>query len=115
MKKDTISFETFTSLDLRVGHIIDCQRVDGSEKLLISTVDLGPDYGTVTILSGIASWFDPEDLKDKKTAFLANLAPRLMMGHISQGMMMLVDGEDDTGKPLFIELPPESIPGQIVR
>ncbi|KXK08937.1 MAG: Methionine--tRNA ligase [Microgenomates bacterium OLB22] len=115
MKKDPITFDQFTALDIRVGYIVDCQRVEGSEKLLLSTVDLGADYGTVTILSGIGPWFGPADLKGKKTAFLANLAPRPMMGHISQGMMLLVDAEDDTGKPLIMDLPSDSIPGQILR
>lgn len=115
MKKDLITFDQFTTLDIRVGEIVNCEKVEGSEKLLLSTVELGADYGTVTILSGIAQWFSPEDLKGKKTAFLANLQPRPMMGHISQGMMMLVDSEDEKDVPTFIEINSEVENGSVVR
>lgn len=115
MKKETASFDQFTALDIRVGEIVNCQNVEGSEKLLLSTVNLGDDYGTVTILSGIAQWFTPDDLKGKKTAFLANLQPRPMMGHTSQGMMMLVDSQDDEGTPTFIEINSDVQNGSVVR
>ena len=85
--KDTVSFDDFEKLDIRVGHVIDCQKVKKSKKLLQFTIDDGS--GTPrTILSGIAAYHTPEELIGKDVLFIANFAPRKMMGMESQGMIL---------------------------
>ena len=85
--KENVDFETFEKMDIRVGHIIDCQKVKKSKKLLQFTIDDGS--GTPrTILSGIAAYYEPEQLVGKDVLFVANFAPRKMMGIESQGMIL---------------------------
>lgn len=112
MKKDTIPFDTFAALDIRVGTVISAQDIEGSEKLLALTVDLGEDYGTVEIMAGVKQWYTPEELIDKKMLFLANLEHRKMMNRESQGMMLAVDGEE---KPILLEVNRELANGTYVR
>lgn len=102
MKKPEISYDTFAQLDFRVGEIQDVKPVDGSQKLLELTVDLGEDYGVVTVLSGIAAWYTADHLMGKKTLFLANLAPRPMMGKTSQGMLIAIDTPEHEAKLIFL-------------
>lgn len=85
--KDTIDFETFEKLDIRVGHVKACEKVKKSKKLLKFTIDDGTGEDR-TILSGIAESWNPEDLVDKDVLFVANFAPRKMMGVESQGMIL---------------------------
>jgi len=85
--KDTIDFETFEKLDIRVGHVKACEKVKKSKKLLKFTIDDGTGEDR-TILSGIAESWNPEDLVDKDVLFVANFAPRKMMGFESQGMIL---------------------------
>ena len=85
--KDNINFEDFEKLDIRVGHIKACQKVKKSNKLLQFTIDDGSGKDR-TILSGIAKYYDPKDLAGKDVLFIANLAPRKMMGIESQGMIL---------------------------
>nr|MBP7472760.1 methionine--tRNA ligase [Prevotella sp.] len=85
--KDNIAFDDFEKLDIRVGHIKDCKAVKKSNKLLQFTIDDGSENGR-TILSGIAKYYKPEDLIGKDILFIANLAPRMMMGIESQGMIL---------------------------
>ncbi|MDY3846759.1 MAG: methionine--tRNA ligase [Prevotella sp.] len=85
--KDTIDFETFEKLDIRVGHVLACEKVKKSKKLLKFTIDDGTGTDR-TILSGIAESWDPEDLVGKDVLFIANFAPRKMMGVESQGMIL---------------------------
>ena len=82
-----VSFEDFEKLDIRVGHIKDCQRVKKSKKLLQFTIDDGSGTDR-TILSGIAAYYEPEQLVGKDVLFVANFAPRKMMGLESQGMIL---------------------------
>lgn len=91
MKKDTIQFPDFTKLDIRVGEVKNAELVEGSSKLLLLTVDLGENYGTVEIFTGMRKWYGPEDFMGKKFWFLANLEPRPMMGKTSNGMLLSVD------------------------
>jgi methionyl-tRNA synthetase len=83
-----IGIEDFAKLDLRIGTIIECEIVSGSDKLLKSQVDFG-DLGMRQILSGIRKAYGPEDMVGKQALFVVNLKPRKMMGHDSQGMMLL--------------------------
>ncbi|WP_025881873.1 methionine--tRNA ligase [Segatella baroniae] len=85
--KPEVSFEDFEKLDIRVGHIKDCQRVKKSKKLLQFTIDDGSGTDR-TILSGIAAYYEPEQLVGKDVLFVANFAPRKMMGLESQGMIL---------------------------
>ena len=85
--KENVDFETFEKLDIRVGHIKDCQKVKKSKKLLQFTIDDGSGQDR-TILSGIAAWYEPEQLIGKDVLFVANFAPRKMMGIESQGMIL---------------------------
>ena len=86
IKKD-IPFEDFEKLDIRVGHIIKCEKVKKSKKLLQFTIDDGSGVER-TILSGIAAFYEPEQLTGKDVLFVANFAPRKMMGIESQGMIL---------------------------
>ena len=86
IKKD-VAFEDFEKMDIRVGHIVHCEKVKKSKKLLKFTIDDGT--GTErTILSGIAAFYEPEQLIGKDVLFVANFAPRKMMGIESQGMIL---------------------------
>ena len=85
--KENVDFETFEKLDIRVGHIKDCQKVKKSKKLLQFTIDDGSGKDR-TILSGIAAYYEPEQLIGKDVLFVANFAPRKMMGIESQGMIL---------------------------
>ena len=85
--KENVDFDTFEKMDIRVGHIIDCQKVKKSKKLLQFSIDDGS--GTPrTILSGIAAYYEPEQLIGKDVLFVANFAPRKMMGIESLGMIL---------------------------
>ncbi len=85
--KKEIPFDDFEKLDIRVGHIVSCEKVKKSKKLLKFIIDDGS--GTErTILSGIAAFYEPEQLVGKDVLFIANFAPRKMMGIESQGMIL---------------------------
>ena len=94
MKKELIKYDDFDKLDLRVGEIKTAINLEKSQKLLLLTVDLGEEYGTVEILAGIALQYTPEQLIGNKYIFVANLEPRPMMGKVSNGMMLA--GGDET-------------------
>ena len=85
--KENIAFEEFEKLDIRVGLVKACEKIKKSKKLLKFTLDDGS--GTErTILSGIAQWYEPEDLIGKRVLFIANLAPRKMSVGVSEGMIL---------------------------
>ena len=85
--KPEVSFDDFEKLDIRVGHIKDCQKIKKSNKLLQFTIDDGSGTDR-TILSGIAKFYEPEQLIGTDVLFVANFAPRKMMGIESQGMIL---------------------------
>ena len=85
--KPNIPFDEWEKLDIRVGHIKECKAVKKSNKLLQFTIDDGSGTDR-TILSGIAKYYKPEELTGKDVLFIANLAPRKMMGIESQGMIL---------------------------
>ena len=85
--KPNIPFDEWEKLDIRVGHVKACQKVKKSNKLLQFTIDDGSGTDR-TILSGIAKFYKPDDLEGKDVLFIANLAPRKMMGIESQGMIL---------------------------
>ena len=90
--KDEITYDDFMKLDLRTGTILSAEPVPKSNKLLKFNVDIGTEQRT--ILSGVAKFFDPENMIGKKVVVLANLAPRKMMGIESQGMLLFAENAD---------------------
>ncbi|RIV24879.1 methionine--tRNA ligase [Fibrisoma montanum] len=90
--KTEITYDDFAKMDIRIGTILEAERVPKSDKLLKLKVDDGT--GQRQILSGIAKHFAPEDIIGKQVTFLANLAPRKMMGLESQGMILMAEDRD---------------------
>ena len=91
--KPTVDFADFEKLDLRVGRILACEKVKKANKLLKFTLDDGS--GTPrTIVSGIAKFYEPEELVGRDVVFIANLAPRQLMGIESQGMILSAENYD---------------------
>jgi len=88
----TIGIDDFTKVDLRIARIVDAQHVDGSDKLLKLTLDIG-DAQTRTVFAGIKSAYDPAKLVGRLTPMVANLAPRKMKFGTSEGMVLAASGE----------------------
>jgi len=103
MKKPLVEFTDFLKLDARAGEIKTAVKMENSNKLLELTLDLGEEYGVVTILSGIAKHYAPETLIGKKVPVIANITPKQMAGKASNGFILMVDLAEHT--PLLIELP----------
>ncbi|MFT6699339.1 MAG: methionyl-tRNA synthetase [Porticoccaceae bacterium] len=98
-QKETIEFDDFTKLDIRIGTILEAEKVAKTKKLLKLKVDVGIDIRT--IVSGIAESFSPEDIIGQQVSVLVNLAPRKIRGVESQGMILMTDTPD--GKLAFVE------------
>lgn len=96
--KAGIEFDDFAKIDLRVGTILNAEKVEKADKLLKLEVDLG--FEKRTIVSGIALHFKPEEIKGKQVVVVANLAPRKMRGIESNGMILLA--EDKSGRLYFV-------------
>ena len=107
----TVSIDDFGKLDIRIGKVIDCQKVPKADKLLQFKIDDG--LGGRTIVSGIAKYYAPEDLIGKEVCFIANLAPRKLKGIESQGMIL--SAEDAGGKLVVIGPQGEVKPGCQVK
>jgi|WetSurMetagenome_2_1015567.scaffolds.fasta_scaffold00709_17 methionyl-tRNA synthetase len=88
----TISIDDFAKIDLRVAHIVNAEHVEGAEKLLKLTLDIG-EAQPRTVFAGIKSAYDPETLKGRMTVMVANLAPRKMKFGLSEGMVLAASGE----------------------
>jgi methionyl-tRNA synthetase len=88
----TISIEDFSKVDLRVARIVNAEHVEGAEKLLKLTLDIGEEKPR-TVFAGIKSAYDPEKLKGRMTVMVANLAPRKMKFGMSEGMVLAASGE----------------------
>lgn len=97
-QKETATYEDFAKLDLRVGTIVEAEKMPKANKLLVLKVDTGMDVRT--IVSGIAEHFKPEEVIGKRVTVLANLAPRALRGVESQGMILMT--EDQDGKLVFV-------------
>ena len=104
-QKETIDFDDFTKLDIRVGTVLEAIKVPKTKKLLQLKVDVGIDVRT--IVSGIAESFSPDDIIGQKVTVLTNLAPRTIRGVESQGMILMTDTTD--GKLAFIEPENDSV------
>ena len=103
--KSEISFDDFSKLDIRIAKVISAEKMEQSKKLLKLTLDLGAEKRTV--LSGIAQHYSPESLIGKHVTLLANLAPRKMMGVLSEGMILMAESPE--GK-LSLLMPEEDLP-----
>ena len=104
-QKELISYDDFAKMDIRIGTILEAEKMPKADKLLILKVDTGIDQRT--IVSGIAQSFDPEEIIGKKVTVLVNLAPRKLRGVESQGMILMV--ENSEGKYTFINPDAEGI------
>src|SRR5204863_9315949 len=102
--------------DLRIAKILECERVEGSSKLLRLTLDTGETKPRI-VFSGIASAYQPADLVGKLTVVVANLAPRKMKFGVSEGMVLAASHADEKPNPgLYILEPwPGATPGLRVR
>ncbi len=110
-QKDTATFEDFTKMDLRVGTIIEAEKMPKAKKLLVLKVDTG--INVRTIVSGIAEHFKPEDLIGKKVTVLVNLAPRKLRGVESEGMILMT--ETPNGKLVFLNPDEDGVnPGAVI-
>ncbi|MBU1423992.1 MAG: methionine--tRNA ligase [Gammaproteobacteria bacterium] len=89
---ETIGIDDFMKIDLRVAHIVNAEHVEGAEKLLKLTLDIG-EAQPRTVFAGIKSAYDPEKLKGRMTVMVANLAPRKMKFGLSEGMVLAASGE----------------------
>ena len=108
---DVITIEEFNKLDLRVARIAKAEHVEGADKLLRLTLDLGAS--TRTVFAGIKSAYDPAKLEGKLAVVVANLAPRTMKFGISEGMVLAASGD---GAGIFLISPDSgAVPGMRVK
>lgn len=102
---DTITFEDFKKVEIKIGKVTKCEKVADADKLLKLQVDFGAS-GQRQIVSAIAQFYKPEDLEGKKLPFIINLEYRKFRGEESQGMLMAMDTEE---KPVLL-VPAEDVP-----
>jgi len=112
----TITIDDFAKIDLRIAKIVECEKVEGSTKLLRLTLDAG-EGKTRNVFSGIASAYEPEQLVGKLTVLVANLAPRKMKFGISEGMVLAASHADEKAALGIhvLEPWPGATPGMRVR
>lgn len=101
---DSITFEEFKKVEIRIGKVLKVEKVENADKLLKLQVDFGPEVGERQIVSGIAEHYQLEDLEGKKLPFIVNLEPRKFKGEESQGMLMAVNSD----KPVLL-IPQEDV------
>ena len=104
-QKDTITYDDFSKLDIRVGTILEAEKMPKANKLLVLKVDTGIDVRT--IVSGIAESFSAEEVIGKKVTVLVNLAPRALRGVESQGMILMTENAE--GKLVFVNPDDKSV------
>ena len=113
---ETISFDDFKKIDIRIGKIVSAEKVEGSDKLLKLEVDFGlSETGEALkrqIVAGIAQFYTPEALIGKECPFAYNLAPRTLKGLESQGMILC---PSDNGSPVLLHPDKEIVPGSVVK
>ena len=96
--KAEITYDDFAKLDIRMGTVVAVEKIENADKLLKCTIDFG-DMGQRTIVSGIAEWKSADDLVGKQLPYIVNLAPRMLRGVESQGM--LIAASDEQGVALI--------------
>jgi methionine--tRNA ligase beta chain len=107
---ETISFEDFVKLEIKIGKILTAEKVEGSDKLLKLSVDFGAE--TRQIIAGIAQYYAPEALIGKECPFAYNLAPRTLKGLESQGMILCPSGENG---PVLLHPDKEVPAGSLIK
>lgn len=115
--KSIIKYDDFAKLDLRVGTVIECENKIGSENLLRLTVDFGAE-GKRNILSGIAKWYTPSEIKGGQYVFIINLEPRKLMSEESEGMILAADintANETNDKPILIKPQSEAPNGSTIK
>ncbi|PKQ45650.1 methionine--tRNA ligase [Confluentibacter flavum] len=105
-QKEEITFDDFTKLDIRVGTILEAEKMPKAKKLLVLKVDTGIDVRT--IVSGIAESFTPKEIIGKRVTVLVNLAPRELRGVVSQGMILMTENAE--GKLVFVNPDDANVP-----
>ena len=103
------TFEEFKKLELKVGRVLEVERVEGSEKLLKLKVDLGEPEPR-QILAGVGKIYQPEEMVGREIIVVANLEPRMLMGLESQGMLLAAN---DNG-PVLLKPDKEVPPGSVI-
>ncbi|MDD3032529.1 MAG: methionine--tRNA ligase subunit beta [Candidatus Pacebacteria bacterium] len=106
---ENISFEDFKKIDLRVVKIIAVEKIEDSQKLLKIKVSVGEEERTV--VSGVAEYYSSEDLIGKEVIMILNLAPKIIFGVESHGMLLFSKKED---KPIVLKPEEEVLPGEII-
>ena len=110
-QKEVIQFDDFAKMDIRIGTILEAEKMPKANKLLILKVDTGIDIRT--IVSGIAEHFSPEEVIGKQVTVLVNLAPRVLRGVESQGMILMAN--DAAGKLVFVNANDKVVNGQTIN
>lgn len=108
---ETIEFQDFLKVDIRVGKVLAVDQPEWSHKLLELTVDFGDELGKKTIFAGVKQYYDSKYFLDKKFLFVVNLAPKKMGEAISQGMMLMIDSQE---KPIAIPVDDQAEMGRQV-
>lgn len=91
-KPADIQYDDFAKLDIRIGQVVAAEKVPETDKLIKCTIDFG-ELGERTIVSGIAAWKTPEEMVGKRLPYIVNLAPRMLKGVESQGMLLAASDE----------------------
>ncbi|MBI4116456.1 methionine--tRNA ligase subunit beta [Candidatus Pacearchaeota archaeon] len=95
MTESIISYDDFAKTDLRVGKILKVEDIEGADKLYKLSVDLGKEIGKRVICAGIKKHYSKDELKNKKIIIVANLAPRMLKGIESNGMLLAAASKDE--------------------
>lgn len=103
-QKSEISYDDFAKLEIRVGTVLAAEQIPDTDKLLKCTIDFG-DFGQRTIVSGIAQFRAPEQLVGKQLPYIVNLAPRILRGVESQGMLLAASPGGDGLALLHPDIP----------
>ena len=103
----TVSFDQFKELDLRVAKVLEASRVEGSEKLLKLSIDIGDEKRQ--LIAGVGKVYEPESLIGKEIVVVVNLEPKTMMGFESRGMLLAA--HDENGNPVLLMPEKETPPG----
>jgi len=106
-----ITFDDFQKIDLRVGKIVAAEKVEGSDKLLKFSVDLGSEIGQRQLVAGIGQFYQPEELAGKQIVVIVNLEPKIIKGLESQGMLLAADD----GRPALLAPDKPMVNGAKVR
>jgi methionine--tRNA ligase beta chain len=101
-----ITYEEFRKVEIRIGKVLTCEKIEDADKLLKLEVEFAGEIGKRQIISGIAEFYKPEELVGKKLPFVINLEPRKLRGLESQGMILAVDAAE---KAVLLE-PIEDVP-----